>query len=122
PEANGDRLVDFSHAGYAGGNAPIPTVPARVLVKPIEGDATAMIQAAIEKVGEMPADADGLRGAVLLAPGKYSVRGQIRLDRSGVVLRGSGVDQTTLQAVGYDRRPLLRLGGTDDRTTERARP
>ena len=73
PEANGDRLVDFSHAGYAGGGAAIPTVPARVLVKPVEGDATAMIQAAIEKVGAMPAGSGGFRGAVLLAPGTYAV-------------------------------------------------
>lgn len=118
PEANGDRMVDFSHAGYAGGDTPIPTPPAKVWVKPIEGDATEMIQVAIEQVGSMPADPDGFRGAVLLAPGTYSIAGQIQVNRSGVVLRGSGVGETTLLATGQDRRPLIRLGGTQDRTTE----
>jgi hypothetical protein len=119
PEANGDRLVDFSHAGYAGGGVAIPTVPAKVLVKPVSGDATAMIQAAIEQVGAMPADAEGFRGAVLLAPGTYEIHGQIRLDRSGVVLRGGGVEATTLLAAGYDRRPLIRVGGAHDRDIEK---
>lgn len=118
PEENGDRIVDFSHAGYAGGNQPIPTAPARVLVRPVEGDATAIIQAAIEQVGRLPADENGFRGAVLLTPGEYTIHGQIRLDRSGVVLRGSGVDQTILIAAGYDRRPLIRLGGDGERIVE----
>ena len=118
PHDNGDRVVDFSHAGYRGGNRPIPTVPARVVVRPVVGDAAATIQAAIEQVGAMPADANGFRGAVLLAPGKYHVHGQIRLDRSGVVLRGSGIGQTILVADGHDRRPLIRIGGKDDRQPE----
>lgn len=114
---NGDRVVDFSHAGFRGGE-PIPTVPARLLVEPPAGDATAILNAAIESVGKLPPDASGFRGAVLLAPGHYGVAGQIRLNQPGVVLRGSGVERTVLVATGFDRRPLIRVGGVDDRVVE----
>ncbi|HMO26378.1 MAG TPA: glycosyl hydrolase family 28-related protein, partial [Tepidisphaeraceae bacterium] len=120
PRDNGDRIVDFSHAGYAGANAPIPNVSAKVVVRLIDGDVTALIQAAIDQVGAMEADANGFRGAVLLAPGTFRVSGQIKLNRSGVVLRGSGIDQTTILATGYDRRALVRIAGVDDRTLDTA--
>ena len=41
----GDRVPDFSHAGYGGGGVPIPDVPARVVVGPAPGDAGERIQA-----------------------------------------------------------------------------
>ena len=64
---NGDRIVDFSHCGYVGGDETIPDVPVRVVVSPRQGDATARIQAAIDFVAALPASDDrGIRGAVLL--------------------------------------------------------
>src|SRR5437660_1061524 len=53
----GDRIPDFSHAGYGGGGVAIPDVPARVVVRPAPGDAGARIQAAIDHVSALPADA-----------------------------------------------------------------
>src|SRR6478609_11680392 len=51
----GDRIMDFSHAGYMGGGVALPDVPVRRTVKPSGGpDDTAAIQAAIDEVAAMP--------------------------------------------------------------------
>src|SRR5262245_46923463 len=62
-DSKGNRVPDFSHAGYLGGDATIPDVPVRVVVTPVAGDNTARIQAAIDYVASLPSDQ---RGAVLL--------------------------------------------------------
>src|SRR4051794_32304180 len=47
----GDRILDFSYAGYRGGGVAIPTVPVKKTVKPSGGeDDAALIQAAIDEV------------------------------------------------------------------------
>jgi hypothetical protein len=111
---SGDRMIDFSHAGYRGGGVPIPTPPPTILVRPRAGDAGASIQAALDLVAARPLDAGGLRGVVLLAPGTYRTAGQLVIRASGVVLRGSGVgaDGTSLVATGSDRRTLIEAAGT----------
>lgn len=117
-DARGNRTIDFSHAGFAGGGVPIPDVPARILVHPADGDDRLRIQAAIDAVSAMPLDAAGTRGAVLLAPGTYEVDGQLRVAASGVVLRGAGTGPdrgTTLLATGTSRRALLLVAGNADR-------
>src|SRR6266540_7353888 len=51
----GERIMDFSHAGYMGGGVALPTVPVKRTVKPSGGaDDTATIQAAINEVAAMP--------------------------------------------------------------------
>jgi len=106
-------LCDFSFCGYRGGGAPIPDVPARVVVEPATGDATELIQAAIERVAAMPPDHEGFRGAVLLTQGRFHVSGQLRITTGGVVLRGSGDGEngTVLVAAGTGRRSLIEIGG-----------
>lgn len=115
--ARGDRVPDYSHAGYRGGGVPLPVLPAKVLVSPIEGDDGATIQAAIDHVSALPPDASGWRGAVQLAPGRYEIAGQLRLAASGVVLRGSGAGEggTVLVATGTDRRHLIEISGRHER-------
>ena len=66
--AKGDRIMDFSHAGYMGGGVAIPTVPVKKEIAPSGGDDTAAIQAAIGQVSAMPL-VQGFRGAVLLKTG-----------------------------------------------------
>ena len=68
----GDRIMDFSHAGYMGGGVALPNVPVKRTVKPSGGeDDTAAIQEAIDEVAAMPLE-NGFRGAVLLAPGMFT--------------------------------------------------
>ncbi len=86
----GDRIMDFSSAGYMGGGVALPTVPVRRTVAPSGGsDDTAVIQAAIDAVAALN-PANGFRGAVLLEPGSYTCAGTISITTDGVVLRGSG--------------------------------
>lgn len=112
-EANGDRVPDFSYAGYKQGAQAIPDVPARILVTPVNGDSTEIIQRAIDHVSSLPEDQ---RGAVLLAPGRFEIAGSLTIKASGVVLRGSGAGKngTILIATGEDRRTLITLSGKPD--------
>ena len=111
--SRGDRVPDFSHAGYRGGGVTLPTIPARVRVAPVEGDDGARIQAAIDHVAALPVDATGSRGAILLDRGRFEIAGQLKITVSGVVLRGSGPgdDGTVLVATGTDRRTLISIAG-----------
>ncbi len=85
----GDKIMDFSYAGYMGGGVAIPAVPVKVSVSPAEGDNTNAIQQAIDQVASMPL-VNGVRGAVLLKPGTYICERAITISASGVVLQGSG--------------------------------
>jgi hypothetical protein len=54
-DARGNRVPDFSHAGYAGGGVAIPDVPVRVTVPPTKGENGPRIQAAVDHVAGLPA-------------------------------------------------------------------
>jgi hypothetical protein len=98
----GDKIIDFSYAGYMGGGVALPDVPVVRTVKPTGGrDDTGRIQRALDEVSAMPR-INGFRGAVLLAPGIYSCAKTLTLWTSGVVLRGSGSTDggTTIKMVG----------------------
>jgi len=85
----GDKIMDFSYAGYMGGGVKIPLVDVKITLSPIAGDNSEAIQNAIDKVSEMPL-IKGFRGAVLLKAGNYDCEKTINIKASGVVLRGSG--------------------------------
>lgn len=106
--------IDFSFAGYEAGAAALPTVAAVISVRPTGGDDTDLLQSAIDHVATMPVDARGFRGAILLRPGRFHVAGQLYLNASGVVLRGSGEGKTTIVADGHGRRTLIEVGGAAD--------
>jgi hypothetical protein len=108
----GDRIMDFSHAGYLGGGVALPTVAVQKTIKPSGGDDTATIQAALDEVAALPLK-DGFRGAVLLAPGVYPCSGTIQITASGVVLRGSGSkgdQRSTLKLVGKPHNGITVAG------------
>jgi hypothetical protein len=111
-DARGNRIMDFSHAGYKGGGVRIPDVGVALTVKPAAGDNTPQIQAAIDDVSKRAPDANGFRGAVLLEPGTYDVAANLRIAASGVVLRGSGsgVNGTVLRVTGAPHR-VFTVGG-----------
>jgi hypothetical protein len=89
----GDRIMDFSYAGYREGGVAIPTIPVKVSVSPTAGDNTNAIQQAIDQVSSLPM-MNGIRGAVLLQPGTYNCERPITINTSGVVLQGSGSGET----------------------------
>src|ERR1035441_4559967 len=97
----GDRILDFSYAGYMGGGVKIPTVPVKKTVSPSGGDDTTAIQAAINEVSQSELR-DGFRGTVLLAPGIFNCSTTLMIKANGVVLRGSGsgADGTTIKMTG----------------------
>lgn len=113
----GDRIPDFSSCGYAGADREIPSAVVRVVLDAVQDDNGDRIQAAIDYVAGLPADENSLRGAVLLGPGVHRVDGDLRIGQTGVVLRGSGADRTTIVATGKGRRPLVRVG-----PSQRAKP
>ncbi|WP_300597460.1 hypothetical protein [Niabella sp.] len=94
----GDRIMDFSYAGYKGGGVNLPEVKEVVRITPVSGDNTPNIQKAIDSVAKLPLT-DGFRGAVVLAPGIFSCAQTITIQSSGIVLRGSGT-ATKIQMTG----------------------
>jgi hypothetical protein len=112
--------IDFSYAAYGAG-APIPTVPAVLRVAPSGGDDTALMQQALDRISSMPPKADGFRGALLLAAGRFHVQGQLHLRVSGVVLRGTDSQKTVIVAEGIDRRTLIEVGASRDSVLDKPR-
>jgi hypothetical protein len=112
-DARGNRIMDFSHAGYMSGGVRIPDVRVMRTVKPVPGDNTAHIQAAVDELSRLSIDARGFRGAVLLERGVYELAGPIRIGTSGIVVRGSGSDEngTVLRATGSPHR-VFDIAGT----------
>jgi Ca2+-binding RTX toxin-like protein len=118
-DGRGDRIMDFSHAGYKGGGVALPIVPPTLTLAPTaSGDDTPRIQAAIDQVAALPLDpTTGLRGAVRLEAGEYRIDGTLNLTVSGVVLRGAGSGEggTVLHLTGSPHK-ALNLAGSGSRT------
>ena len=92
---------------------PIPSANVVVYVQPSGDDDAAQLQAAIDYVSRQKADKlTGLRGAVLLGEGTFSLSEPLRIRTSGIVLRGSGREKTILRKTGYDRGALIYIEGT----------
>ncbi len=105
-DERGNRILDFSYAGYRGGGVRLTDVPVAKTLSPVAGDNTARIQEALDSVSQ---------GAVLLAPGTYEVAGTLKIQKSGVVLRGSGSGDggTSIVLTGTPHRFLeIRGAGT----------
>ncbi len=110
----GDRIPDFSSAGYEGGGVALPTVPAKRTVKPSGADDTEAIQKAIDEVSALPLD-NGFRGAVELVPGTFHCAHTLAIAASGVVLRGSGDgDHGTIIEMTGAPHLALRIAGKLD--------
>jgi hypothetical protein len=120
PDEQGNRVPDFSFAGYMAGEKPIPMAGIKVVVPVKTGDATLRIQSAINYVSKLPLGKDGLRGAILLEKGIYEVAGTLKIAASGVVLRGAGMadNGTVILATGLDRIGVIRLLGKNNRVDE----
>ena len=107
--------MDYSYCGYHRSEQPIPSVKVATFVQPTGEDDAALIQQAIDWVSQQKPDKQtGLRGAVLLSEGTFTISEPLRIHTSGVVLRGSGRDKTVLMKKGYDRGALIYIEGTHD--------
>jgi hypothetical protein len=97
----GDKIIDFSSAGYMGGGVAIPAVPVTTTIMPTGKDDTDAIQNAIDALSKQT-PVNGFRGAVLLGPGIFNCSKTLNINSSGVVLRGSGAGKngTTIKMDG----------------------
>src|SRR5215212_634931 len=88
----GNKIPDFSNAGYKGGGIAIPQVQPKAIVWPVPGDNSDYLQKVIDSVSALPLDASGFRGTILLKRGLYNLEKPITIKASGVVLRGEGMN------------------------------
>lgn len=121
-DAEGNRVPDFSHAGYRGGNVPLPDlagIPILARMESESGDNTARLQAAIDALASHPINPmTGLRGALLLAPGIYELRSTLFVRHSGIILLGSGSGDnperdTIFRRTGTETAPVLVAGNAE---------
>lgn len=103
--------MDYSTCGYHASETAIPDVANAVYVECSDGDMHDILQKAIDYVSSLKPDKNGRRGAVLLGAGTFNIDKPLRICTSGVVLRGSGQDKTTIVKRGIDRGALLYIEG-----------
>lgn len=103
--------IDYSTCGYHASETAIPDVANAVYVECSDGDMHDILQKAIDYVSSLKPDKNGRRGAVLLGAGTFNIDKPLRISESGVVLRGSGQDKTTIVKRGIDRGALLYIEG-----------
>lgn len=111
-----DEIPDFSRVGYHWGDKPVPDVPVRMILEaPADGsDALPMLQDAVNTV-ETP-------GAILLKAGTYYLSNTLKINRSGVVLRGEG-EGTVLYATAQSQiSSLIELSGNGSLKTNASSP
>ncbi|MBV5343227.1 pectate lyase, partial [bacterium] len=99
----GNRILDFSYCGYQSSEKEIPALPNVIFVPKQDGDASDIIQRAINYVAELKPDANGFRGAVLLDKGTFILEKSLWIKKLGIVLRGTDKNETILQKNGFDR-------------------
>ena len=75
-DSAGNRIPDFSWAGYKNGTVPIPAVPAVARLDPIPGDNTVRIQQVIDSLGRLPLVAEDLG---LITPDVVELRDAFKL-------------------------------------------
>ena len=135
-ETNEDNtLPDFSNVGYMDGavGVPVGEVPVKITLNPNpSGEDRTRIQDAIDEVCNMPLDANGFRGAVLLKKGTYRLNDgtipvltdgmgyALRIWASGVVLRGEGqgTDGTILYSDFALNHTMITLEPVSQSTSE----
>lgn len=103
--------MDYSTCGYHASEKPIPDVKNAVYVSYNGADCYERLQRAINYVASLKPDKNGHRGAVLLGEGTYNISKPLRINTSGVVIRGAGRGKTIIIKHGYDRGALLYIEG-----------
>ncbi len=121
PDSLGNRIPDFSYCGYKASEEAIPNIEVKVVVPVTKGDATLRIQSALDYIAGLPINANGFRGAVLLEKGIYKIFGQLKINATGVVLRGNriGKNGTELIGAGTGRLALIKIIGKNDKVIDK---
>src|SRR5512138_752765 len=96
----GNKIPDFSNAGYKAGGVPIPHVQIKVIVWPVPGDNSERLQKVIDSISLLSPDASGFRGTILLKMGEYNLEKPLYIKASGVVLRGEGMNDIGTILIG----------------------
>lgn len=112
-DEKGNIIPDFSKVGYYANAKALPQVAVVRTVAPDGITDQQLIQTAIDEIAKLPLDKKGFRGALLLKKGMYKIPGTIKINTSGIVLRGEGED-TKLIAVGKGQRNLIAVSGKGD--------
>lgn len=110
----GNRVLDFSFCGYHNSQDDIPLLENKIFVPHREENSSQVIQQAIDFVEKLPLDASGFRGAVLLDKGTFMLDESLVIHKSGVVLRGTGKNETVLRKKGVDRNAFIKIEGFND--------
>ena len=107
PDEKGNIIPDFSRVGYYAGDKNIPDV---AVVKTIEsvasGTSEGIIQSAIDELSKKPLDKNGFRGAILLKKGTYKIPEEIKIEASGIVLRGEGDNSNGTRLVAQSKKQV----------------
>ena len=105
--SRGDRLPDFSFAGYRQSEVALPAIdrPATLTISPGLGDQAPVIQVALDQVTQ----AGG--GIVALAAGTYALSSGLII-RNKTTLRGAGIGNTIL-TVNNLNQPVVTMGPAD---------
>ncbi|MCU0794254.1 MAG: hypothetical protein MUE42_15730, partial [Opitutaceae bacterium] len=84
-DSEGNRIPDFSNAGYRGGDAELPVIT-RVVATIPAGASLGTINSAIAGADVSASNP----GVVQLSAGTYTINGTILINKPGLVLRGAG--------------------------------
>ena len=103
--------MDYSTCGYHASEKAIRNVAATVFVPWEEGDCTDMIQYAIDQVSTMKVNSDGIRGVVLLDKGTFQITQPLRINTSGIIIRGTDKEKTIIVKNGVQRGALIYFEG-----------
>lgn len=128
-DAENNYIPDFSYAGYKNGEEVIPEVATIRTLSPIDGDNTVHIQTVLDEIAALPANEEGIRGALLLEAGSYEIHGTIIIRESGIVLRGVGAgsnvdSNAVLLGIGNSPslRDIIQVGNSPNVSWSRAIP
>ncbi|MEL7238383.1 MAG: hypothetical protein AAGK78_05930, partial [Planctomycetota bacterium] len=127
-DSRGDRVLDYTAAGYAGGAA-LPDAmslvdPSAVMTVPrVGGDNRANIQSAIDQIAALPINDSGYRGIVQLEAGQYDISDGLNINASGVILRGVGDDadasaNTILRSTSTNQINLITVASSQNNAND----
>lgn len=98
-----NSIPDFSYAGYKSGGVKLPKVSTVITLQALNGDNYKQLQEAIDKLEKTPLK-NGFRGAILLKKGIYEISSTLKINKSGIVIRGEGQGEKGTVLIGISRK------------------